>query len=114
MVHYLNFVQFYLKKVLFWAKKWRSIQNVVLIESGVLLPRIRYSRPAEGCDGSKSDFIAESLSQMTLSILKVILQIDSFTSLSNLSQMTKGAFNIYVNRILTFFDHLPTPSKQTY
>ena len=25
----------------------------------------------------------------------------------------KGAFNIYVNRILTFLDHLPTPSKQT-
>ena len=25
----------------------------------------------------------------------------------------KGAFNIYVNKILTFFDYLPTPSKQT-
>ena len=24
----------------------------------------------------------------------------------------KGAFNIYVNRILTFLDHPPTPSKQ--
>ena len=27
--------------------------------------------------------------------------------------LTKGPFNIYVNRILTFFDHPPTPSKQT-
>ena len=25
----------------------------------------------------------------------------------------KGPFNNYVNRILTFFDHPPTPSKQT-
>ena len=26
----------------------------------------------------------------------------------------KGAFNIYVNRILTFFDHPPTPSGQAW
>ena len=25
----------------------------------------------------------------------------------------KGAFNIYVDKILAFFDHLPTPNKQT-
>ena len=31
-----------LEKGSFWAKKWRSNQNDVLIESGVLLPRIRY------------------------------------------------------------------------
>ena len=24
----------------------------------------------------------------------------------------KGSFNIYVNKILAFFDHPPTPSKQ--
>ena len=29
------------------------------------------------------------------------------------SERPKGAFNIYVNKILTFFDHPPTPSKQT-
>ena len=28
-------------------------------------------------------------------------------------KMPKGSFNIYVNKILTFFDHPPTPSKQT-
>ena len=42
MAHYLNFAQLYLEKALIWAKKWCSIQNGVLIESGVLLPRIRY------------------------------------------------------------------------
>ena len=38
----MNLVQFYLEKGPFWAKKWRSNQNGVLIKSGVLLPRIRY------------------------------------------------------------------------
>ena len=42
MAHYLNFVQVYMEKACFLAKKWRSNQNDVLIESGVLLPRIRY------------------------------------------------------------------------
>ena len=31
-----------------------------------------------------------------------------------LIQTDKGPFNIYVNKILTFFDHLPTPSKQIH
>ena len=43
VAHYLNLVQFYLEKGSFWAKKWRSNQNGVLIESGVLLPWIRYA-----------------------------------------------------------------------
>ena len=30
----------------------------------------------------------------------------------NFSQNSKGLFNIYVNRILSIFDHLPTPSKK--
>ena len=42
VAHYLNFVQFYLEKASFLAKKWRFNQTGVLIESGVLLPRIRY------------------------------------------------------------------------
>ena len=29
-------------------------------------------------------------------------------------EQEKGPFNNYVNRILTIFDHLPTPSEQTY
>ena len=38
---------------------------------------------------------------------------DIETRVGKFMAIYKGAFNIYVNRILTFFDHLPTPSKQT-
>ena len=30
------------------------------------------------------------------------------------SRLDRGPFNNYVNRILTIFDHLPTPRKQNY
>ena len=37
-----NFVHFYPKNLPFLAKKWRSIQDGVLIKSGGVLARIRY------------------------------------------------------------------------
>ena len=40
MAFYLNSVQFCIENIAFLAEKWRSIQNGVLIKSGVLLPRI--------------------------------------------------------------------------
>ena len=43
MALYSNFARFYPKNMHFWAKKWRSIQDGVLIKSGALLARIRYS-----------------------------------------------------------------------
>ena len=39
---YSNFAHFDPKNVHFQAKKWRSVQDGVLIKSGVLLARIRY------------------------------------------------------------------------
>ena len=48
MAYYLNFGQFHLDKALFWGKKWHSNQNGVLIESGILLPRISIESPEQG------------------------------------------------------------------
>ena len=31
---------------------------------------------------------------------------------NSIKEITKGQFNNYVNKILTFLDHPPTPSKQ--
>ena len=37
---------------------------------------------------------------------------DNLTKMDIYRISCKGSFNNYVNRILTFFDHPPTPSKQ--